>query len=423
MVHNARSSRAYDIIVYGATGFVGEILSTYLLEMYGPGGTSRRKVTWALAARSQSKLEALRAKLGPKAADIPLIVAEAQDFDSLKTMCRQACVVITTVGPYDLYGEPLVKACVETGTDYCDLTGEPQFMHRMIERYAGEALQSGARIVHTCGFDSIPSDLGNLFLQDHLQQETGHPAFRVRMRVRGMKGGFSGGTYASMVNAIKVASSDPAMRKIMGNPYALCPPVDAPRPRQPDVMLPSHDPAFGAWVGPFIMATVNTRVVHRTNALSGLYGPDFQYDEAVLMGGGLQGAARSALFTAGLGGFATAASFSLTRWALDTFVMPAPGQGPSPEEQLNGLFDMRFHGRTREGYEAIIKVTGDRDPGYGSTAKMLGQAALFLAKLPKSKLTGGFWTPATAFGLDIVPALVKDAGLTFEVISAAHQQA
>jgi short subunit dehydrogenase-like uncharacterized protein len=332
-------------------------------------------------------------------------------------MCREARVVVSTVGPYALYGEPLVKACVETGTDYCDLTGEVQWIRRMVTRHEAAARASGARIVHCCGFDSIPSDLGVHVLQRGAQRRYGAPLERVRLRVKAMRGGASGGTVASLLNVLKEVGHDKSLRAELANPYSLCVGGDAPATRQPNVAGAVFDKAFGSWVAPFVMAGINTRVVHRSNALTGWrYGREFRYDEAVLMGRGLRGRLGALGTAVGLGGFMVAASIGPLRSLLERFVLPKPGEGPSPEAQRTGFFDLRLHGVTADGKTLRGKVTGDRDPGYGSTARMLLQAAACLASdTPKDALPGGFWTPATAFGDRLVERLEARAGLTFTV--------
>jgi short subunit dehydrogenase-like uncharacterized protein len=333
-------------------------------------------------------------------------------------MCHDTRVVISTVGPYALYGSPLVEACAETGTDYCDLTGEVQWIRRMIDAHEVAARKSGARIVHCCGFDSIPSDLGVWFLQQQARERFGRPCTEVKMRVKGARGGFSGGTVASLLNAVKEASADPALRRELANPYSICPEGYAPKVRQPNVKAAQYDADFGAWVAPFVMGAVNSRVVQRSNALlKQAYGADFRYDEAMLAGKGFRGHATATAITAGLAGFMVASALPPTRWALERFVLPGPGEGPSAEQQRHGFFDFRFLGKTTDGRTLRVKVTGDRDPGYGSTAKMLGQAGACLAlDLADSGHKGGFWTPATMFGARLVDRLVAHAGLTFEVM-------
>jgi len=400
------------LTVFGATSFVGQILTRYLYGRFGTDGDLR----WAIAGRSEKKLRELHGSLYPKAAKLPQIVANAGDEKALREMCAESRVVISTVGPYALYGEPLVKICANTGTDYCDLTGEVQWIRRMIRKYEGAARASGARIVHCCGFDSIPSDLGVHFLQKHAMQKYGRTCPRVKLRVKAMRGGASGGTIASMLNVVKEASDDPELRRELANPYSLCPDGYTPQLRQPNVSLAEYDTDFKSWIAPFVMAAVNTRIVHRTNALSKqAYGADFRYDEAVLRGDGFKGRAAATSMGAGLGAFMAAAAVPPTRWVLERF-LPGPGEGPSPEEQRNGFFDIRILGRT-EGHTLQVKVTGDRDPGYGSTGKMLGQAGACLAlDTPKANTPGGFWTPATIFGDRLIDRLTRYSGLRFEVV-------
>ena len=412
------TSKPYDVVVFGATSFVGQILARYLFEEFGLDG----KLRWAAAGRSMPRLEELRKALGRGAGRLQLLQADAGDEASLQKLCSSARVVVSTVGPYALYGEPLVRVCAGTGTDYCDLTGEVQWMRRMIQRYEKTAQASGARIVHNCGFDSIPSDLGVHFLQQQAQELFGQPCTTVKMRVRAMRGSFSGGTVASLLNALKEVKANPALRKELADPYSICPPLDGKasgkRVRQANVGLAEFDPDFNAWVAPFFMSAINTRVVHRTNALlHDAYGPEFRYDEAVLTGRGLRGRLAAAAMGAALGAFMVAGSIGTVRSLLEKYVLPAPGEGPSPAAQLKGGFDLRFHGRTKQGDVLRTRVTGDRDPGHGSTAKMLGQAAACLASdISKKQVAGGFWTPAAIFGDRIVERLRAHAGLTFEVL-------
>ena len=408
------SKRRFDVVAFGATSFVGRILCRYLLDEFGVGGEPK----WAAAGRSQARLDELRASLGGAAAALPLVVADASDDAALRELCASTRAVVSTVGPYALHGEPLVRACAETGADYCDLTGEVQWIRRMIQRHEASARESGARIVHCCGFDSIPSDLGVYFLQREARKRFGAPCTRVKMRVKAMRGGFSGGTAASLMNLAKEAAADPALRKELADPYSLCPPGSVPSVRQPDVRAPQYDADFDAWVAPFVMSAINTRIVHRTNALSHhAYGKGFVYDEASLAGRGPTGALAAAAMTAGTAGFVGAAAIAPLRASLERFVLPKPGEGPSPEAQRNGFFDLRFFGATADGRTIRTKVTGDRDPGYGSTGKMLGQAAACLAlDVDKRATPGGFWTPATIFGDRLLERLVARAGLTFEVV-------
>ncbi|NEZ62027.1 saccharopine dehydrogenase [Leptolyngbyaceae cyanobacterium CCMR0082] len=401
----------YNLVVFGATGFVGRILCQYLLNQVGVNGA----VKWAIAGRSQAKLNALVSDLG--ANGLPQIIADVSDEASLRHMCDQTQVVISTVGPYALYGEPLVKVCAETGTDYCDLTGEPQWIRQMSQRYSATAEQSGARIVHCCGFDSIPSDLGVYYLQQQAKQRFGRVCDRIKMRVKAARGGISGGTAASGINLAKEASTNATLRQELDNPYSLCP-DSSQLPEPPPILVPvQYDPDFQGWVSPFVMAAINTRIVLRSNALLDYaYSKQFQYDEAVLTGPNATGWLVAQGLSVSLVGVAAAMAFSPTRWLLETMLIPKPGEGPSQAAQEQGFYDLRFWGTTAEGQTIQVKVTGDRDPGYGSTAKILGQAGLCLAEdFPPSVKAGGFWTPASMFGDVLIERLVKDAGLTFEV--------
>ena len=404
-------SPPFDVVIFGATSFVGKLITQYLVGQYGVGGS----INWAIAGRSEAKLSALRTSLGEPAANLLLLVADAQSAESLKNLCLQTRVVISTVGPYALYGEPLVKACAETGADYCDLTGEVHWVKRMIERYEHLAQQTGARMVHCCGYDSIPSDLGVYFLQQQAQQRFGQYCSGVKMRVKAAKGGASGGTIASMLNVAKEMASDAALRKELANPYSICPPVDYARPRQKPVLSIAYDDDAKAWMAPFVMASVNERVVQRSNALLH-YHKNFTYNEAMLTGTGPLGYAASVAVTAAIGGGLLAAGIAPLRKLITSF-LPKPGEGPSPEAQRTGFFVHDVYGQTEAGQTLHVRVSGDRDPGYGSTAKMIAQAGLCLAQdISKTDKPGGFYTPASLFGERLIDRLQRFAGLTFEVV-------
>ncbi len=300
----SRADRQFDIVVFGATSFVGQILCRYLVERHGTEG----ELAWAIAGRSASKLDSVAATTG---AVVPHIVADASDAEAMASLVDSTRVVISTVGPYALYGSELVAAAAAAGTDYCDLTGEPQWMQRMIDTHAAEAEKSGARIVHTCGFDSIPSDLGVWFTQQQAVEKFGEPCTAIAMRVKAMKGGASGGTVASMMNVMEETANDPDLRKVLANPYSLAPEGMRSGVTQPNVTLPKNDEASGEWVGPFVMASINTRVVHRSHALQGRpWGDGFLYDEAMMMGAGPVGAAKAGALAGGLGGFMGVAAFA-----------------------------------------------------------------------------------------------------------------
>lgn len=403
----------YDIIVYGAASFVGNLLTQYLYRQYGTDG----EIKWAIAGRNQQKLDAVKRELNDTSLDT--IIADAGDFSALTAMVKQTKVIASTVGPYALYGSDLVKACAEQGTDYVDLTGESQWMRKMIDAHQETAEKSGARIVHNCGFDSIPSDLGVHFTQQQAEKAFGEPCVEIGLRVKAMKGGASGGTVASLLNVFKEAAKDPALRKELQNPYSIAPQGMRKGPRQPNTNLTGYDKQAKTWMAPFVMAAINTRVIQRSHALLGRpWGEHFKYSEAMMMGDGLGGRAKAIGLTGGMGGFMGLAALPPTRSLLEKFVLPKPGEGPSPEEQKSGFFDLRLYGKTASGKEIVTKVTGDRDPGYGSTSKMLGEAAVCLAKDVTRRTTkGGIWTPSTAMGDKLMKRLETNSGLTFERLS------
>ncbi|CAN1549023.1 COG3268 Uncharacterized conserved protein [Sphingomonadaceae bacterium] len=400
----------FDIIVYGATSFVGQIITRYMHEQFADGS-----IRWAIAGRSLNKLQQVSDTTG--LSGVELIVADAADESALRQMCARTNVVISTVGPYALYGDVLVRVCATTGTDYCDLTGEPQWIRKMQLRHEADAIKSGARIVHCCGFDSIPSDLGVHFLQRSALEQFGQTCDRINMRVVNMKGGASGGTIASMINMVKEAVGDADLRRELQDPYSLCPAGHGFSVPQPDVKI-AYDNVYGGWIAPFVMAGINTRVVHRSNALSGnSYGAEFTYEEAVVTGQGANGKWKARATTWGVNALMIGLAVPPIRWLLETAVLPKPGEGPSEEAQLKGGFDLIFRGSTAKGETIGCRVTGDRDPGYGSTAKMLAQAATCLAKDVPDDVAGGFWTPATLLGDKLVERLKAHAGLTFEKLA------
>ena len=399
--------RPYDLVVFGATSFVGQILTSCLVEQ-APSG-----LRWAIAGRDPVKLADVAAASG---ADVDHVVADAADHEAMEALAASAAVVVSTVGPYALYGSPLVAAVARAGTDYCDLTGEPQWMRAMIDAHHDTATRSGARIVHACGFDSIPSDLGVWFTQREAIERFGVPCTSISFRLKAAKGGASGGTVASGLNLVEEAARDPSLRSMLASPYALAPAGMRSGPKQPNVTLPRRDPVSGGWAAPFVMAATNTRVVQRTHALLGRpWGDEFEYDEAMLVGDGPVGAVKAAAVVGGMAGLVGVAAFGPTRSVLRR-LLPAPGEGPSPKAQQAGYFDVRLYGRTGGGDEIVTRVTGDRDPGYGSTARMLAQTALAFRDVDRDQVGGGFWTPATAFGDLLIDRLVTHAGLTFEVL-------
>lgn len=383
-------TRQHDVVIYGASGYTGRLVAEYFVNRYG----SDTSFSLALAARNVNKMEEVRDEVGlPK--DTPILEANADDAASLDTLAKSAQVIITTVGPYQLYGEGLVKACAENGTHYVDLCGETLFMHDMIARYQDKAKETGARIVFSCGFDSIPFDLGVFFLQENAKDKLGKTFDRVRGRVRGMQGSFSGGTAASLKESMARLKREPEVFSIMVNPYSLCEGNDGVA--QPDGSKPLHDDVAGSWVAPFVMAAINVPNILRSNHLMGYpYGQNFQYDEMMLTGPGDQGEEMAK---------AVASTDMIGSTDLK------PGEGPSKEERENGSYDVLFIGGDGE-LKASVK--GDKDPGYASTSRMIAESALCLIK-DVPDLAGGIYTPAPAMGHKLIKRLEDNAEIYFQV--------
>ncbi|WP_440455034.1 saccharopine dehydrogenase family protein [Psychrobacter sp. ASPA161_9] len=422
--------RSYAVVLYGATSFVGQITAHYLAQFLADkdnqNGPDSEPVTWAIAGRDQEKLEKLQTELsaaqkgGKAEAKVDIIVANSNDDASLDEMTKQTQVIISTVGPYLKYGEPLIKSCTKNGTDYVDLTGEAIFIKDMMDKYQDDAKKSGARIVNSCGFDSIPSDLGVYFTQRQAEEKFDESCTVINMRVKAAKGGLSGGTIASMATIFEEVGQNKSRRKQVANPYLLNDDEDAPNVRQDNVSKPEYDDEHARWLAPFVMASINTRIVHRSNQLLDYeYGRDFKYDEAMWMKDGVKGKLMSYGMSIGLLGFATAMMIKPSRELLSKHVLPKSGSGPSKEEQENGYFDIRFFGKTAKNDTINTKVTGDKDPGYGSTSRMLAQSALCLAQdIDKNDVEGGFWTPASAMGDKLLTRLETHADLSFEVVDS-----
>jgi short subunit dehydrogenase-like uncharacterized protein len=390
-----KPSSKFDIVVYGATGFTGQLVAEYLAEHY----RGDRDLKWAMAGRSLDKLASVRDAIGAPA-DTALIVADASDPASLKAMIDQTRSVLSTVGPYQLYGSELVAACAAAGTDYLDLCGEPVWMRQMIDAHQATAQSTGARIVFSCGFDSLPFELGVFFVEETAKKILGGPVNRVKGRVRAMKGTFSGGTAASIKATFAAAAKDLSLVALLKNPFVLTPGFAGPK--QPPGNKPLFDQELDAWTAPFVMSTINTRSVHRSNLLMGFpYGKDFIYDEMVLTGPGEKGEAdakRVVAANAEMGGPGG----------------PKPGEGPSKEQRDSGLYDLLFVGIGEGGQQVRVAVRGDRDPGYGSTSKMIAECAICLLR-DTPDVPAGIWTPGAAMGNSLIKRLVEHAGLTFEV--------
>ena len=387
------ASPEFDIVVYGATGFTGQLVAEYLAAHYK--GDARLK--WAMAGRSREKLAAVRDAIGaPK--DLPLIVADSSDPASLKAMVGQTKSVISTVGPYMLYGNELLAACVDAGVDYFDLCGEPIWMRQKIEQHEEAAKKSGARIVFSCGYDSLPFELGVFCAQEEASKAFGAAAPRVKGRVREMKGTFSGGTAASMRAIFEAAAKDLSLVALLKNPFSLTPGFEGPK--QPPGNRPVYDEELKTWTAPFVMANINTRNVHRSNLLLGFpYGKDFVYDEMVITGPGEQGEA-------------TARKVMAANNKLSGADVPKPGEGPSKEERESGYYDLLFVAIAPDGRQARAVVKGDRDPGYGSTSKMIAECAMCLLR-DAADTAPGIWTPGAAMGHKLIERLEQHAGITF----------
>ena len=389
------SSSKFDIVVYGATGFTGQLVAEYIAAQYKGDATLK----WAMAGRSKDKLASVRDAIGAPA-DTPLIVADASDPASLKAMVDQTKSVISTVGPYQYYGNELLAACVASGTDYFDLCGEPLWMREMIDRHEAAAKASGARIVFSCGFDSVPFELGAFFVQEEARRVFGMPALRVKGRVRDMRGTLSGGTAASAKATFDAVAKDLSLVAILKDPFALTP--GSKGPKQPPGSKPAYEEDLQSWAAPFMMALINTRNIHRSNMLMGFpYGKEFVYDEMVLTGAGEKGESNAKLVMA--------ANTEKTGPGA-----PKPGEGPSKEERENGLYDLLYVALAPDGRQVRASVKGDRDPGYGSTSKMISECAICLLR-DTPDVPAGIWTPGAAMQHKLIKRLVDHAGLTFEV--------
>ncbi|MEZ4955982.1 MAG: saccharopine dehydrogenase NADP-binding domain-containing protein [Saprospiraceae bacterium] len=404
-------NKKYELIIWGASGFTGQLVAEYLLQQYGIG----KGLNWAIAGRNKNKLENIRAELGDE--NIPILTADSLAPQSINALVQQTNVICSTVGPYAKYGSSLVEACVNNGVDYCDLTGEVQWIRRMIDQHHEHAKKKGVKIVHCCGFDSVPSDMGVYFLQKSAKEKYGNYCRHIKLRVKGAKGGPSGGTIASLNNVLEEAQKYPAVFDILENPYSLNPTGEQSGNDLPDISQAVFDKDFKAWIGPFIMAAINTKVVRRSHALAGYpYGKDFRYDEATFCGSGFSGKLKAQLLSSVTGIMSGGDPNSMLKKLANRF-LPKPGEGPSKIQRETGYFNLALLGKLNNGITIKGKVKGDRDPGYGSTSKMLGESAVCLAKdqLISPKIHGVI-TPSTAMGDALLTRLENNAGLTFEIV-------
>lgn len=400
----------YDVIVWGATGFTGKWVAKHLYDTYSQG-----ELKWAIAGRNEAKMDDVRAFIGDDSGEVDGLLADSDDLESLRSLVAQTKVIISTVGPYIVYGSKLVQACVESGTHYVDLTGEPPWIREMIDTHLDQAQQSGAKIVHCCGFDSIPSDMGNFYIQSQAKQKFGAYLQSVKGVVTKMKGGASGGTIHSMFHVMEAAVNDKNIRRLLVNPYTLNPDPSFKGPDKRDQASAVYDKKLKIWTAPFVMAAINTRVVRRSNAVAGFpYGEDCSYTECMATSDGFSGRAKAMGIASA---FMMFAGVAITRpgRALLAKLLPSQGEGPNVDPENPGFYEIEFHGETADGQSIAAQVNGDADPGYGSTSKMLAESAVCLAldSLPEQ---GGFWTPASAMGDALLKRLEENAGVTFKLI-------
>lgn len=398
-----KNKRDYDIVIWGASGFTGRLVAEYLYKNY-----NYKDLKWAIAGRDKEKLNTVRENYLDE--NIPIILADSFDESSLVEMVKKTNVVCSTVGPYAKYGSLLVKSCVNNGTNYCDLAGEAQWIRKMIDLYHDKAIDNNVKIVNSCGYDSIPSDMGVYFINKNLSKKN----LKIKMRVTGTKGGYSGGTYASMQNIIKEASLDREVRKSLTNPYGLNPVGEQKGNDKRDLSSVVYDSEIKSWIAPFLMAGINTRIVRRSNALSKYkYGKGFKYDESIMTGQGIKGRLNGIMLSIPLIFLAAKPGSLLNK--ISSFFVPKPGDGPNKKERESGYFSSRFFVFDEESNASVFKVTGDRDPGYGSTSKMLAESAVCIAK-DNLEDKFGILTPSYAMGDHILNRLISKAGLTFSKI-------
>ena len=398
--------RKYDLVVWGATSFTGKLVTEYLFNKYGSS-----KIKWAIAGRNLDKLEKVRSQVADE--NIPIFIADSFDEESLLKFVKKTRVVCSTVGPYSLYGTKLVKLCVENNTNYCDITGEAHWIRTLIDDYHEEAKSKKIKIVNSCGFDSIPSDMGVYFIQNEIKKTYKNYANSIKMRVAGVRGGISGGTYGSINNLLKEAYSNKKIFRVLNNPYGLNPKNKMEGMDKKDLRKIIFDKESNSWIYPFIMAGINTKIVRRSHALTNFqYGKDFRYEEAMMSGKGISGLLKAILAVFPLAMIGLNPN-SLLKKIVNSY-MPKPGEGPGPEKRKNGFYNLRFYVTIDERRKAFAKVVGDNDPGYGSTSKMLAESALCLAfdKLPENY---GVVTPSIAMGKQLLERLRNNAGLDFKI--------
>ena len=398
--------RKYDLVIWGATSFTGKLVTEYLFNKYGSS-----KIKWAIAGRNLDKLKKIRSQVADE--KIPMFIADSFDEESLLKFIKKTKVVCSTVGPYSLYGTKLVKLCVENNTNYCDITGEAHWIRNLIDQFHEEAKSKKIKIVNSCGFDSIPSDMGVYFIQNEIKKTYKNYANFIKMRVAGVRGGISGGTYGSINNLLKEAYSNKKIFRVLNNPYGLNPKNKMEGMDKNDLRKIIFDKESNSWIYPFIMAGINTKIVRRSHALTNFqYGKDFRYEEAMMSGKGISGLLKAILAVFPLAMIGLNPNSFLKK--IVNSYMPKPGEGPGLEKRKNGFYNLRFYVTIDERRKAFAKVVGDNDPGYGSTSKMLAESALCLAfdKLPENY---GVVTPSIAMGKQLLERLRNNAGLNFKI--------
>ncbi|AXG07166.1 oxidoreductase [Haloplanus rubicundus] len=410
------TKRQHDMVVWGATGVAGRLVAEFLTEQYDPDA-----LTLAIGGRNEERLEALAADLtvGAEWDDVPILLGDATDPKSLREIAASTAVVCTTVGPYTTYGTPLVEACIDARTDYCDLTGEVNWIRETVDRFHDAAVEAETRIVHSCGFDSVPADIGTALVQSFARETFGVPCEAVRIYLEDGSGGVSGGTLASFGELFEAASEDPVVRRTLVNPYSLAPPGERKGVDPGEQRWPRKDPLRDEWTAPSPMAPINERIVRRSNALLGYpWGREFRCSEVVPTGRGLRGAATAGAVAGGLGLFSAVMSVGPLRSGIRKYVFPDPGEGPTSEETEQGYFTVRVLGRGTtddDPFTVEAQFGADWGPGYGATARMLGETGMCLREDDTdSPLSGGVLTPAAAIGTPLADRL-RAVGFTATV--------
>ena len=396
------NTKQLDLIIWGSTGFTGQLVSEYINNKY-----SNSNLKWGIAGRNKEKVSVVAKRLNIQ--EQRIFIADCNDIESLIKLTSKTKVICTTVGPYAKLGTNLIDACIKTNTNYCDITGETQWIRKMIDKYHSKAKEGKIKIINSCGFDSIPSDMGVFYSQKKLFEKIGKYANKINMRVAGAKGGISGGTYNSLSNVLEEARVDKEVRKTLTNPYGLNPIDKQNGPDKADLQKVIFDKISDSWIAPFVMAGINTKIVRRSHALIDFkYGSDFSYDEATLSGKGVLGQVKGYLSLIPIF-LATRKKGSFIKNIVD-YILPKSGEGPSEKTRISGYYNLRFY-LTQQDKIYLSKVIGDMDPGYGSTSKMLAESAVCLAT-DKTPETYGILTPSVALGDPLLKRLQENAGLT-----------